>query len=872
MNDFQPASANRASQILAALKQRWKLILLPTLFCTLVAAYYAFSSKTWQASQSLVVRDDLVGDSFKPGQFVSLDSMKTAQETILHIAREPDVVRKALERLGPPNGKSEGWLDGTAGQEIVEDTRTAIAIVATNGAEFGRTEVIVLQLKSKSAERASNLVTALLDEIDIKLRKLRGDRLRSMQSELENALQLAEDDYHLFTEKLADLEREIGDDLPTLLTMTNDFQSTNDIQISLENIRGAKRRAQAELDLTSKHLDSLRMASNNPEAIVGTPNELLEAQPALKRLKDGLVDAQLQLSNDLGRFEEVHPAVDKSRRAIAETKRQIRAELAAAINGLQSQLEIREKALARLQDEEDYYKNRMANITKNRVRYLTLVSQSKKRNEVLSSTRARFAEIKSLQQAAEKVDLLTRLDKPFVSSKPLGPGKSTILGSGMIGGLLLGLGLVMFFSGPGSLPIIQPPSPANSPPAVSSAPLAPIPPPAASSQPEIRPAKTLDPSATYGSPAVSIKQPEPQSKPQSFDANPNGMVEHPSTPKDEASPVPETKLPTAQKTSQSESVRHSLQQELEQIALREKAATSEIRSGIGAGQEEAPLAQPINPIELLHQQAQEISKSTAQHAQVTYDNAVEQASSSIKDEGEQIQANLDSLVAKQTSDNEQGQTAQETTAVPAKDVDSGAVPASVTLTAQDIAKAIADAKSLPPVLPEKTELESVRPTKSKLQPPKKLSEPVEQPNEPLARDAQVDSEPKLRKSKLSEVMEKLEKDLSSAKSAESSAGKRDESQTIDLNTLREEISGSTLTLPGVPSLPEQNILRPSESGTQNSKNAAKDLVFSDDKKDELSLPEPNADPNDFESLHERIKRLTDSSNTARRSINRGEQP
>ena len=104
---------------------------------------------------------------------------------------------------------------------------------------------------------------------------------------------------------------------------------------------------------------------------------------------------------------------------------------------------------------------RLAKLTKNRVGYATLSSQSKKRNDELAAARNRFGEIKSLGAAAATVNLVSRLDKePHVDGEPLGPGKTSILRSGMLGGLLIGLGLITFFAGP-SLPVVQGPSDPN---------------------------------------------------------------------------------------------------------------------------------------------------------------------------------------------------------------------------------------------------------------------------------------------------------------------------------------------------------------------------------------------------------------------------
>ena len=99
----------------------------------LLACAYVFliRAETWSARQSLIVRDDLLGQSYKPGRFDSLDSMKTAQETILEISRRPQVIRNALEKLGP---ESNGFLgmgkSNWPSEEVIEVVQGAISFSA----------------------------------------------------------------------------------------------------------------------------------------------------------------------------------------------------------------------------------------------------------------------------------------------------------------------------------------------------------------------------------------------------------------------------------------------------------------------------------------------------------------------------------------------------------------------------------------------------------------------------------------------------------------------------------------------------------------------------------------------------------------------
>ena len=58
-------------------------------------------------------------------------------------------------------------------EKVIEDVRRTISISAPNGAEFGKTEVILLSTKASARERARQFIELLLTEIDQKLREVR---------------------------------------------------------------------------------------------------------------------------------------------------------------------------------------------------------------------------------------------------------------------------------------------------------------------------------------------------------------------------------------------------------------------------------------------------------------------------------------------------------------------------------------------------------------------------------------------------------------------------------------------------------------------------------------------------------------------------
>ena len=139
-------SRNRLDYIVHCLVEYRKWWILPAIMGLVLATIYAFfiQGETWTSRQTMIIRDDLLGESFKPGSFLSEEAMKSAQETVLETARRPEVIRQALETLGPET-KSFLGFGGVIGQwpsdKMVEDYRDSVSFESANGGEFGKSEV-----------------------------------------------------------------------------------------------------------------------------------------------------------------------------------------------------------------------------------------------------------------------------------------------------------------------------------------------------------------------------------------------------------------------------------------------------------------------------------------------------------------------------------------------------------------------------------------------------------------------------------------------------------------------------------------------------------------------------------------------------------
>lgn len=423
------------------------LVVPPLLAGGLAFAWFLVTPQSWKAYQSLLIRDDLLGDNFKPGRFSSLENQKSAQETILHIARKPQVIRGALEALGPDPSETddnEAWLS----EQAIEDMRDAISIVAPNGAEFGKTDVVVLSVKSRSRDRACRFADAVTGEIEKNLREVRRDQLLSMQSELELSVQQLSREYDLIAEKVKEVELAVGSDLPVLRSLLDRASSASDVQRALEQIRQERRVAENELEVARKQMQLLQSIESDPAQFSVSSSELLNMQPIFKKLREGLTDAELRLLTESGRYEPGHPSVVHAREVIEQTRQQIRREAQVVIEGLRSQESTAEAKLQRLLKSEQQYDGRLARLGEKRVEYETLAVEMQKRGETLGKAKTDLAQIQSLAEAADRVSLITRIGQPQADLRPDGLSKKAMVLLAIVGGLVIGGGLVGLFYQP----------------------------------------------------------------------------------------------------------------------------------------------------------------------------------------------------------------------------------------------------------------------------------------------------------------------------------------------------------------------------------------------------------------------------------------
>jgi uncharacterized protein involved in exopolysaccharide biosynthesis len=440
MNPLSPtvSSPREVLALLASYRRRW---LVPAAALTALAVLYAMVRPgVWEASQALVLRNEAAGNEEAVGKFAQPEHMKTVQETLLELARSPRVLSGTLEEVGPPAGYRGG--DHWPTPDEVAELREAVKLVPPKGAEFGKTEVFYIKVRDRDRRRAVALASALCTRLESEFQSLRDARAKSMVDELEKAVHLASADLHEATKCLAQIETEVGSDLAELRLLCESNAGESALRRSATEIRNELRQAQAALKSNEELLSLLGEARATPGRLVALPQPLLESQPALRRLKDGLIDAQLSAAQLQGRMSDQHPLVIAARTSQAEIDRRLAEELDRAMANVQADLRMNRKRVAMLEAQLAGITGQLNRLAAIRAPYANQVAETRKRSELLERAVQRLADARASRATARAANLLTRLDAPDAGARPVGPGPVAIVLAGLAGGLAVGFGVV----------------------------------------------------------------------------------------------------------------------------------------------------------------------------------------------------------------------------------------------------------------------------------------------------------------------------------------------------------------------------------------------------------------------------------------------
>ncbi len=444
-----PFNFNAVCQTLITYRWRW---IVPTVLITTLALGYALvRTAKWQATQALLVRDEANGSRSRPGQFDDPQLMKTAQETVLELVKSRGVANVALTKVGRIANPSY-----QPSSKEVNKLREAISVSAPNGSEFGRTEVFYIKVSHKDREKAMTLTDAVCDALDERLRELRDHKAQSLIDELTKTAEMVRSDLNEATRQLADKERAVGSDLAELRILNESSSGESNLTQTLIDVKSELRQARMAQKTSEQLLEILKKAEDDPNKLISTPNRLLEAQPALRQLKDGLMAAKLLTAQLLGELSSVHPKVMSTVASQEEIRRHIHNELPSSTASIQAELKLGATLMNDLQEQVNEITVRITRLAEVRAEYGNLVTEVERRTMILSEAQKNLSDARASQIAAHSASVMTLLDGPSIGDSPVGPSRSMIALCGLFGGLMTGLGIVFL-----TVPTTDPqPSPA----------------------------------------------------------------------------------------------------------------------------------------------------------------------------------------------------------------------------------------------------------------------------------------------------------------------------------------------------------------------------------------------------------------------------
>jgi succinoglycan biosynthesis transport protein ExoP len=416
------------------------------LFSAAGVGYSRVSRDYWSASQPMVLRDETTGAVERLGRFGSQTELKAAQETILEIARNYEVVTAALKAIGPPPGNPSGTWPSVA---VVEGTaRKHVNVRAPRGGEFGGSDMFYLQVQQDSPERAQQFCDALFDSLAEQMRQVRQVRGDSLIAELNHAKALAQERLKTAADNMREIEMNFGSDLGELRNLTEAINGEGANRRALEDAGKELQIAELELEKLISLRDFLTRGLSDPNHLLVSGADLLTRQPSLQRLKDGLIDAQLARSKLSGTMRPDHPKIKTAETAEIAIIQAIKEEIASVLESMQPMIKIETERVERLSAKRDNLETRLERLAEIRTVYSRYVSEVKHRTTLLEQAERALTDAEASRSAAVSTNLLVRLGPVTVSDHPVGPSTKMLAAGGGTAGVLIGLGIV-FLVAPG---------------------------------------------------------------------------------------------------------------------------------------------------------------------------------------------------------------------------------------------------------------------------------------------------------------------------------------------------------------------------------------------------------------------------------------
>ncbi len=414
------------------------------LFGALGVGVALMRSESYTARQPLVVRDEANRSVDRLGRFSGQMELKAAQETILEMTKNPDVVAAALRQIGPPaETAANGWpstnlVDAVAGSKV--------NLLAAQGSEFGNTEVVYLQVRAENQQRAGEFCQAMYQSLTEQLRKVRRVRADSVIDELTHNRNLATEQLEAVTNRLHDIEVKFAADLGELRNLSDSISGDGTNRRALEETNRELRTAESQLEKKQALYQVLVAGAQDPQCLLVSGGDLLDSQPSLQRIKDGLIDAQLRSSELAGTMTKQHPNYIAANKAEKEIKHRMQQETVAVMRAMQPTIKLEQDRIERLRTRQSELTERLNLLALARTEYSKLDAEVEHRTDALAEAERLLTEAEANRSAAASINLIAELGPPQVSEYPNGPSGSSVAIGGVSAGLIFGLGCVFLIA------------------------------------------------------------------------------------------------------------------------------------------------------------------------------------------------------------------------------------------------------------------------------------------------------------------------------------------------------------------------------------------------------------------------------------------
>jgi uncharacterized protein involved in exopolysaccharide biosynthesis len=359
------------------------------------------------------------------GKFPHVEDFALTRETLLEIATSDCVLHNALVAVGPAiyNDSAVYPTD-----DDVADLRDSLCIAPPNGSDNGSHDVLYLKVEDHDKTRAADLANAILEHLQNRTQEIHSEKARDVVDELKQKALIATADLKEATEQLTTIEKSVGSDLAELRRLHESPSHESDLHRKMIDVEAELRATRQKAVEFTQLREVLTTTQQDPHHLVSMPNGLLKSQPTLRRLKDGLSDAQSKLR--------------QAQAAENDVIQHINAELAIAILGIEVEERVNGSHIDSIESQNDDLHGRLERLAELRSEYSTLIDRVDHHTELVRDARRSLTDARAMLASANKTQLIRPLVEPKAGVAMIGQSRAFVVLSGLVGGMVLGWGLL----------------------------------------------------------------------------------------------------------------------------------------------------------------------------------------------------------------------------------------------------------------------------------------------------------------------------------------------------------------------------------------------------------------------------------------------